>query len=99
MFIEGYDYQYNEVVQETYEGQTYEYTVVSYVSVREVYNMIADRCDRVILVFMEDPEVASYFTDVDCMKIFMNYCAWDNLGPLFDVLDKNKATGVCLNEK
>ena len=99
MFIENGEYQYNEVIQETYEGQTYEYTAVNYINVREVYNLVAEKCDHIILVFMEDPEVANYFDDVDCMKIFLNYCGWDNLGPLFDVLDKNKATGVCINEK
>ena len=99
MFIEGDYYQYTELVQETYDDQTYEYTVYRSIQVREVYDLIADKCERVILVFMDDPGVAENLGDVDCMKIFLNNCAWDDLGPLFDVLDKNKATGVCLDEK
>lgn len=99
MFVEGDTYFYSETVTQTYGDQSYTYTVDNPISPREVYDIIAQKCQNIILVFMDDPDVSKAFSDIDCLKIYTNYCAWDNLNPLFDVFEKNKATGVCMNEK
>ena len=101
MFIEGEHYFYSEEVTQTYGEETYTYTVETAIGVDEVYQMIAQRCDNIILVFMDDPKVSyiDAFYNSDCLKIYTNYRAWDDLNPLFDVFEKNKATGVCINEK
>lgn len=101
MFIEGEQYFYSEEVTQTYGEETYTYTVETAIGVDEVYQMIAQKCDNIILVFMDDPKVSyiDAFYNSDCLKIYTNYRAWDDLNPLFDVFEKNKATGVCINEK
>ena len=100
MFINGeyYTYMYTEPYTDG-EGNTYDAVYYENARYKDILIEVLKHTTNVTLIFLDDPTDGDDYSEFDCLKIYLNYNGWDNLNPLFDVLEKGNASGVTINEK
>lgn len=80
-------------------GNTYDAVYYEDAYYKDILIEVLKHTNNVILIFLNDPALGDDFKEFNCLKIYLNYNAWDSFNPLFDVLEKGNASGVTINEK